>query len=85
MTYKQAIKLYLKHTIPAEETIKRLMLWDPKLTMSANGKKMGLTYQQSFERLWYLMVRFNLKCRLTGKGNYERKPITKKSKKSHSR
>lgn len=38
MTRKQAINLYLKHSVHAEPIIRRLMVWNPNLSLTDNAK-----------------------------------------------
>ena len=68
MNLHQATELYIKHDKCAKEIIRRLMLWDPKLTLPENARKMGIVAAQ----IEYLKKKMHLKVKMVGKGNYER-------------
>jgi len=54
MTRSQAIKIYLETHPTAEEMVRRLTRWNPKLSIPENGRLMGVTgdHVRKESRFW---------------------------------
>ena len=69
MTRTQAIKIYLARLTHAEIMIRRIMLWDPNLTIPDNAKSLKIDYHKGLN----LVDCFNLKYKHLGTGKNYRK------------